>query len=179
MAADDRLTSLYHHLEWADALVLKAALSSAEAASDSRLLDLLYHLHVVESYYRKAWVGEPLDMPAREAFTTGQAVAAWARDTHDRFRTTLSSGALGDPDRNFAAPWAAEVEKHFGRPASPHSLGESMLQVVLHSAHHRGQALTRLRELGVHPPLVDFIVWLWTGRPDADWTFLEESSVPA
>jgi uncharacterized damage-inducible protein DinB len=39
----------------------------------------------------------------------------------------------------------------------------------MHSAHHRGQALRRLRELGVEPPLCDFIVWIWTGRPDADW----------
>jgi hypothetical protein len=27
----------------------------------------------------------------------------------------------------------------------------------------------RLRELEVEPPLTDYIAWVWTGRPEADW----------
>jgi hypothetical protein len=30
-------------------------------------------------------------------------------------------------------------------------------------------AARRLRELGVEPPLSDFIAWIWMDRPEADW----------
>ena len=56
-----------------------------------------------------------------------------------------------------------------GREISATSQGETMLQVVSHGTHHRGQISTRLRELGVEPPLVDFIAWCWFGKPEADW----------
>ena len=46
----------------------------------------------------------------------------------------------------------------------------SVWNVVLHTQHHRGQISARLREVGGEPPTVDFIVWLWTGRPGAAWT---------
>jgi uncharacterized damage-inducible protein DinB len=44
-----------------------------------------------------------------------------------------------------------------------------MLQVALHSVHHRAQVSMRLRELAAAPPQVDYIDWLWRGRPAAEW----------
>jgi len=41
--------------------------------------------------------------------------------------------------------------------------------VALHSLYHRGQVNARLREVGGTPPLVDYIAWLWFGRPAAEW----------
>jgi uncharacterized damage-inducible protein DinB len=49
------------------------------------------------------------------------------------------------------------------------TLGETMLQIASHSTHHRAQNNSQLRELGAKPPLVDYIAWLWSGRPDAEW----------
>ncbi|MBL8232675.1 MAG: hypothetical protein JNL98_29525 [Bryobacterales bacterium] len=40
------------------------------------------------------------------------------------------------------------------------SLAEAWMQVVMHSQNHRGQCLTRLRELGAKPPTLDYILWL-------------------
>jgi len=40
-----------------------------------------------------------------------------------------------------------------------------VLQVFLHTQHHRGQVCMRMREVGVVPPTIDFILWLWAGRP--------------
>jgi len=48
-------------------------------------------------------------------------------------------------------------------------LAKTAFQVTGHSTCHRGQVNTRLRELGAYPPLVDYIAWLWLGRPAADW----------
>ena len=44
-----------------------------------------------------------------------------------------------------------------------------MLQIPLHSLYHRGQVNARLREVGGEPPTVDYIAWMWLGRPAAEW----------
>ena len=38
-------------------------------------------------------------------------------------------------------------------------ISDLLMQVAMHSQNHRGQCLTRLRELGGKPPTVDFIVY--------------------
>jgi uncharacterized damage-inducible protein DinB len=70
-------------------------------------------------------------------------------------------------DRKFRMPWATFYEQQAKQPAGTHTLGESVLQVFLHTQHHRGQVCMRLRDVGGVPPTVDFIVWLWMGRPSA------------
>jgi uncharacterized damage-inducible protein DinB len=42
----------------------------------------------------------------------------------------------------------------------------------MHSTYHRGQVNARLRELGIEPPLTDYIAWIWFGRPEAEWPAL-------
>jgi len=49
------------------------------------------------------------------------------------------------------------------------TLVETMLQIPSHSTHHRGQIATRLREIGGEPPITDFIMWAFTGKPAASW----------
>jgi uncharacterized damage-inducible protein DinB len=48
-------------------------------------------------------------------------------------------------------------------------MAETARQVAMHSMHHRGQVNARLRELGAEPPLVDYIAWIWRGRPEPMW----------
>ena len=48
------------------------------------------------------------------------------------------------------------------------TLGEGLMQVVMHSQGHRGQCLTRLREIGGTPPTLDFILWI-KDRPAPIW----------
>lgn len=36
---------------------------------------------------------------------------------------------------------------------------DHLLQIVLHSQHHRAQVMTRLRDLGGSPPIIDYILW--------------------
>ena len=56
----------------------------------------------------------------------------------------------------------------FKEPPIVLSRGEALIQACLHSIHHRGQNATRLRELGGDPPTIDYIIWIWKGRPDPD-----------
>jgi uncharacterized damage-inducible protein DinB len=82
------------------------------------------------------------------------------------FLETLDAQRLASP---LIVPWTKWVEQAIGRPPADTTLGETILQTCLHSTHHRAQANARLRALGVEPPLVDYIAWLWLGRPQACW----------
>ena len=66
-------------------------------------------------------------------------------------------------------PFVAEYERQMGRSFGVPTLAETMFQVTSHSTYHRGQVNARLREVGGQPPLVDYIAWIWFGRPDAEW----------
>ena len=43
--------------------------------------------------------------------------------------------------------------------------GVLLLQALTHSQHHRGQNAARMRDLGVTPPMTDYVVWYALGRP--------------
>ena len=66
------------------------------------------------------------------------------------------------------------VAEMLGHAPEVTTIGDTALQVALHGTYHRGQINARLREIGGEPPLVDYIAWIWLGRPAAAWP-----SVPA
>ena len=162
------LTDLYHHMEWADAAVWTAVLASAEGKGDKNLLDYFYHLHMVQFSFLRVWRGEPRETP----FPTpdnAEALMGWGRTYYADAVAhigTMSETALAEP---MPVPWAGMVERSLGRKPETTTLGETALQVTLHSLYHRGQINARLKDLGGNPPLVDFIVWVWLGRPGAVW----------
>jgi uncharacterized damage-inducible protein DinB len=55
-----------------------------------------------------------------------------------------------------------DLEKVLDRPPLDQmrpAVRTALVQVVLHSQHHRGQVASRLRALGGTPPTVDYILW--------------------
>jgi uncharacterized damage-inducible protein DinB len=159
---------LLAHLEWADAVTWAAVLGSEATAADARIRELLIHGHETQWAYLQLWRQEPLNIPAAESFADLRDVMRWARRYHDeraRFAAGLDEVAL---ERAIVFPWAEQLAGRFGQ-VHPTSLRQSILQVALHSAYHRGQVNTRLRELGARPPLVDFVAWVWMGQPAAEW----------
>jgi uncharacterized damage-inducible protein DinB len=94
---------------------------------------------------------------------------AWGRAFHRAAPSelaTLGRDALTAPRPH---AWIDLVEKEIGRRPAMTTMGDTMLQVALHTIYHRGQVNMRLREVGGTPPLVDYIAWVWFGRPDASW----------
>jgi uncharacterized damage-inducible protein DinB len=167
------------HAQWADALVWRAVLAHPAAASDGALLDKLHHVHEVQHLFRQGWIGGGFERHDRAELRSAVALARWAHDGHRHIEHYLAAAAPGDLARELRLPWVAHFERARGVAAAPHTVAESMLQVALHTAHHRGQAATRLRELGGEPPQIDFIVWLWSARPAPEWAFLELGARPA
>jgi uncharacterized damage-inducible protein DinB len=164
------LTDLYHHMEWADASVWRAVLESEVSQPDQKLRDLFYHLHLVQRAWLHAWRGEPRDTKY-PIFDHAKALMNWGRSYYADVSSHLEALTDEQIAEIMQVPWVEIVERELGRKPEPVSTGESMLQVPLHSQYHRGQINARLRALGGEPPRVDYIVWLWLGRPPADWSF--------
>lgn len=162
------LLDLYEYMAWADAEVWRAVLACEAAAGDARIQDLLQHMYMAGKVYLRVWRGEPADEAPPE-WDTATEVCAWGRAYLEEVRefvATRTEEAIREP---MPASWMQRLEGYIGPAAGPVTLGDTMAQVPLHSQHHRGQVCTRLRELGVAPPLIDYVVWVWQGRPQAAW----------
>jgi uncharacterized damage-inducible protein DinB len=114
------------------------------------------------------WRQEPLSIPSPESFGSLVQVDCWGRLYHQE-RAAFAAGLDGTAlEREIEFPWAEQLTARFGR-VHPTSLRQSIIQIAMHSAYHRGQVNTRVRELGGPPPLVDFVAWIWLGQPPAEW----------
>jgi uncharacterized damage-inducible protein DinB len=130
---------------------------------------VLLHHHLTQRAFLLVWTGRPLEFPEASSFATLDDVRAWARPHYREVESFL--GALDAPalEADVVLPWASRLEARLGRTPIAGSLADTLLQVPGHSAHHRGQVVARLRELGREPPLVDYIAWVWLGQPPPDW----------
>lgn len=171
------LTDLYRHMEWADAAVWTSVLKFEGAPSDTKLREYLYHLHLVQRAFLRIWRSEPRDTPY-PTFENAPSLMLWGRSYYPDVFTHL--GALSDEkvSEPMPVPWATMVERQIGRAPNASTLGDTVLQVALHSLYHRGQINARLRQIGGEPPLVDYIVWVWLSRPAANWPNVEAQEGP-
>jgi uncharacterized damage-inducible protein DinB len=62
--------------------------------------------------------------------------------------------------RTVRVPW-------FPDPPCVVSVSDALLQVCLHTQHHRGQNMARIKALGAAPKNVDYLIWLWKQKPEA------------
>lgn len=155
-------------MEWADAQMWRSVAAIPGAQADHRLKYLLHHLHLVHAVYLQAWRDDPFQISELSAFPDLASVHAWARPFYSgamTFVQALDESTLGTP---LDFPWSAMILEKFGR-IEPATLSESAWQVFSHTTYHRGQVAIRIRELGGEPPLVDFLVWVWSGKPAPQW----------
>jgi uncharacterized damage-inducible protein DinB len=167
----DALRELVQHMEWADAMVWRSVLAHEGARTDARLRDLLTHLHLVQRLFLMVWRNESL-LPIQsfgdfaEIANLRERATSYYPDAR-AFLGTLDAAALTRP---ILMPFVPEQEKRLGTTFAVPTLGQTIFQVTSHSTYHRGQVNARLREVGGEPPLVDYIAWLWFGKPDVDWS---------
>ncbi len=168
MLNPNTINDLFRHMEWADAEVWSSILASSKAVTDNKLQEYLYHLHVVQRTFFLLWRGESLEGLGPK-FDDAQSLMNWGRSYYGEANEYLSGLNEGDLNQPIVLPWSSMIEKRLGRAPESTTKGETALQVAMHSTYHRGQVNARLRELGGEPPLVDYIVWLWHGRPAPKW----------
>ena len=170
MLSIEALRELTQPMEWADATVWRSVLAHDRARKDQRLRELLTHLHLVQRLFLMVWRNEPL-LPIRSFGEFKELAELRDRATSSypdarAYLDTLDAEALTRP---ILMPFVAEQEKRLGTTFHIPSLAETIFQVTSHSTYHRGQVNARLREIGGEPPLVDYIAWIWTGKPAAEW----------
>ncbi|MGQ0736864.1 MAG: DinB family protein [Acidobacteriota bacterium] len=165
MFTRELITDLFRHMEWADRTVW-AKLPDGDAP-DERLRHLLVHLHMVQRAFLHIWTDRSVAAVFRKAnsFDTLADVRAWASPYYAEAHEFLSAVRAEHLTTRVMLPWADRLTEKFGREPEPTTLGETCFQVASHSTYHRGQVNARLRELGMEPPLVDYIAWVWFGRP--------------
>jgi len=170
MANSENKSLLLQHMQWADAEVWKKVLSYDAAEKDERIKKLLYHLHQVQYAFYFLWNELPIEIPKSEEFPDLKSIAKWGFDYQQKLNEFLSS-QMSD-EKVIQIPWSVFIERRTGKKVVPATLEETMLQVASHSTYHRGQINTRFRELGGEPASVDFIVWVWLGKPAENHVFI-------
>ena len=161
------LRQLYAHMEWADARVWSEVLGTAGARDDPWLRDKLLHLHDTQQAFLSLWTGQPRWTPGDLGALP--AVYAWARPYYGTARGFLEAAAARALAEPVAEVFGDRMKQHFGPPSGSVTLGVTALHVAAHTTHHRGQVMTRLHERGGAPPLVDYVIWVWSGSPAAGW----------
>lgn len=165
----ESLRDLYRHMEWADSVVWTSVMQSEEVrGADAALLAKLRHLHRTQQFFLKVWRGEEVSRDQHET-TLGEELTmarAWHRDVWSWLDTIEEPSLAG----KLSMPWADRMAQRAGAAgAHPTRLGETLYQVPAHSTYHRGQVNLLLRQAGVDPPNVDYIAWVWLGRPEPRW----------
>ncbi len=169
MFSPEALRELYAHMEWADAEVWSAALRTDEATNDVLLGDKFYHVHRTQRAYLNMWAGRPQETTAPKDIDDFVALRQWARPYYGEVRGFLDAADSSSLDAPVPEPFRQRMEGHLGRACASVTIGDTVLDLVIHTAHHRGQLNTRLRELNGEPPLVDYVVWVGQGRPTPEW----------
>lgn len=160
------ILDLYKHMHWADATMWQSVLGTTKVVNDSRLRHLLHHIHLVQHAFLRIWLHEPLQFPEESAFDGLSAVARWGFEYHQQVQSYLNSISKADMEKIVEIPWAKQfADKKPGATTQ----AQTMSHLAMHTAHHRGQVMARLRDLDGEPPLVDFIAWCWLEKPDAEW----------
>jgi len=156
----DMINALYKHQAWADAAILQAVRAHPEAEKDEKLPITLHHIVMVQRAFLSLFLVRPFDMQKElQAPESLADLERLFRDSHSEELSFVSKLQQADLTRVIELPWIDS------RP----TLAEALMQVVMHSQNHRGQSLSRLREIGGNPPTLDFILWL-KDRPAPKWS---------
>ncbi|NTW51773.1 MAG: damage-inducible protein DinB [Chlorobiaceae bacterium] len=158
--------SLY--TEWADAVVFSAIMGKPQAAHDESILMKLRHIHLVQKVFLDVWRQLPIN-PTETQSLDMAALLDFAREVHRNTQQFNEKISLTELDRTVELPWSRQVSKNLGFDTASPTLAQTLVQVFAHSSYHRGQVNSRLRELGLDPPMTDFIAWVWGRKPAAVW----------
>lgn len=146
------IQSLFAHQAWADAAILKAVREQDGAFADEEIRKLLHHIATVQRFFLSRFTGDPFDMEQ------AQKAPATMEEMEKRFDEAHRGGIDYAGRLN-----EAELDRTIDFPRAPEfhpAIRDALMQVVMHSEHHRAQCAARLRALGAKPPATDYILWV-------------------
>jgi uncharacterized damage-inducible protein DinB len=156
------LRDLMAHAEWANAVFFHAW-GKSPARDHEELRRRAAHIIGVQQGFLSVFRGEPPGGPPDGPAPSFEDVKARAETCHVALRDYAAKLDAETLARMVRVPW-------FPDPPCVITIAEALVQVALHTQHHRGQCMTRLKDFGGEPKNVDWIIWLWKGRPEARWS---------
>ena len=155
-----QLKNLLSHQAWADA-VFFYAWNASGALEDEDLRTRADHMVAVQEAFLHVFQGDPASI-SDHPLPGFQELKTRCEASHHVLKALgrgLDDEALA---KSIRVPW-------FPDPPCVIPVADALLQVCLHSQHHRGQCMARLRALGAAPKNVDYIIWLWKQKPEPRW----------
>jgi uncharacterized damage-inducible protein DinB len=159
---DNFLRDLMAHAEWANAVFFHAW-EKSPARDHDEMRTRVGHIVGVQAAFMSLFNGGQPGGPPAGPPPTFAELKARAEKSHAELRNFTSSLDSEGLSRTLHIPW-------FPEPPCVITLEQALLQVALHSQHHRGQCMTRLKDFGGEAKNVDWIIWLWQQKPEARWT---------
>lgn len=155
------LKDLLGHQAWADAVFFRAW-EAAGVPGDQEVRTRMDHQIATQEAFLQVLKGDAVTLPERP-LPEFHELKVRCESAHQVLRA-LGRG-LDEPSlaRTVRVPW-------FPDPPCVITVSEALLQVCLHSQHHRAQNMTRLKALGAAAKNVDYIIWLWKQKPEARWS---------
>lgn len=146
------LRALFEHMAWADSALLDAIQAQAGAFEDEQLRKWLHHIVSVQRFFLGLVQGRTLDIQREQqvpaSFDAMKQLFDEAHQDGIAFTGQLQDSQLARP-----------IEMPRMREFKP-ALKDVLIQVVMHSEHHRAQCAARLRTLGGQPKITDYILWV-------------------
>lgn len=149
------LQDLARHQAWADTAHWKALHESSALLEDPEIRKRLNHMVAAGRMLTALARGQTPDQSGMKDIEPADQLEAAMMKVSTELVEAINSIDLQEMialPRGPKGPWEA--------PA-----GVLLLQAITHSQHHRGQNAARMRQLGVTPPMTDFVIWYALGQP--------------
>jgi uncharacterized damage-inducible protein DinB len=156
------LCDLMNHASWANAVFFHAW-EKSPARDHEELRRRVGHIIGVQQGFLAILKGESPGGPPDGPPPSFSDLKARAETCHAGLLDFVGSLKPQDLSRTVQIPW-------FPPPPCVITIAEALVQVAMHSQHHRGQCMTRLKDFGGEPKNVDWIIWLWKQKPQAQWS---------
>ena len=157
----DHLRDMHRHMQWADAIWFHLWAKSG-FEDDPDLLQRVQHTADVQGAFLMVLKGEAVMFPGDKPTPEFHRLRELTRSNHAAFAQVFRAMEPEGLARTVLVPW-------FPGPPCRVTVAEVLTQVAMHTQHHRGQLMTRLKALGGKPQNVDFIIWAWKDRPEGRW----------
>jgi uncharacterized damage-inducible protein DinB len=155
------LRDLIAHAEWANAVFFHAWAKSP-ARDHEELRQRVGHIIGVQQGFLSVFLGESPGGPPGGPPPSFDALKTRAESCHAALRAFMATLEPDGIARTVHIPW-------FPDPPCVITVAEALVQVAMHSQHHRGQCMTRLKDFGGEPKNIDWIIWLWKQKPQGRW----------
>jgi uncharacterized damage-inducible protein DinB len=155
------LRDLLAHAEWANAVFFHAWAKSP-ARDHEELRRRVDHVLAVQRAFLAIPRGEAPTPPGDGPPPSFEDLKAAAQTSHADLREFAAALQPEGLSRTVRIFW-------FPDPPCVITVAEALVQVAMHTQHHRGQLMTRLKDFGGEPKNVDWIIWLWKQKPQGRW----------